>query len=307
MNVLRSIVILAACLPQLVHASAPAKPLNKVVAVVNDDVITSGDLAHQIDIVKKQMQSSGGPMPDEATLRQQVLTHMIDVELQLQIAKRGGLKITDKQLNENIEKILAKNHLSLTALKENLTQQGVTFEEFRENLRNDMTLSSLQQEIVGRDVIITDDQVQAFMKNNQQQLNVSQQYHLEDILVPLSDSPSKREIQQATQKADSIYQALQHKATPEKFADLNNDLGWHPLKELPEVFAKTAMAMKIGDISKPIQTPNGFHILKLVETRGNAMQAEQVRALLYRQRFAEAADAYVQQLRAKSYVQTFTA
>lgn len=421
MKLVQPLLLAAVLLPAATFAESSATSLNKVVAVVNDEVITSADLAHQIEITKKNLAASGAQVPNEAQLKEQILTHMIDVELQLQVAKHGGLTIKDEAVNESINKIVKANHTDLEKLKETLTLQGISFDEFKENIRREMLLAQLQQEVVGKDIVITDEQVREFLKNNHQQLNASSQFHFIDHLISISDTPSANEKKAALEKATLLFQGLQQGKTSDALPQSeSNDLGFRSLADLPEVFAKQAMNMKAGEVSHPIETPNGFHVLKLVELKGDsgqhlvtltharhillktdalntpeavkkklnqyrqailkgksfeqfaklhsqdpgsatkggdlgwvapgkmvqpfetamqtlepgqvskpiettygfhliqvierkkvddskAFQEQKIRAMLYRQRFTQAADSYVQQLRAKSFVQTFTA
>jgi len=148
--------------------------------------------------------------------------------------------------------------------------------------------------------VITDEQIRDYIKHNQQKMNETSEFRLTDYLIPLSEKPTPNEIKVATAKAAELRRSFNG----------GDDLGWRPLNQLPELFSKEVVKMKPGDIAGPIRTPNGLHLIKLVEIRGGGDEMaieQQVRQMLYRQRFTQAAESYVQQLRAKSYVKTFTA
>ena len=207
----------------------------------------------------------------------------------------------------------------MDTLKKSLQAQGISYNEFRENIRREMTMAELQQRYLGRDIVITDEQVRSFIKNNKDQLSEALQYNLGDILVSLPEEPTATQLQTAKAKANELIAKLKKGANFHTLAIAESgdsgalqagDLGWRSVAALPPVFAKEVTKMKTGELSQPIRTPNGFHILKLIDVRGGsnaAMTEQKVRALIYRQRLTQAAESYTQQLRAKSYVKMFTA
>lgn len=261
------------------NAMAATQSLNKIAAVVNKDVITSAEVQQQVQLVKRQLASNKMPVPDEAVLQQQVLNHMIDVDLQLQIAKRGKLEISEDDINQAINRIKDSNHISLAKLKDAIAKQGLSYQQYRENLRKEITVSRLQQQVLARDVIITDDQVKNFMKNNKAKIEAQQQYHLANILIPLGEEPTAEQVSQAKAKAKNLIKKLNAGANFNKIAAAESsdelalqggDLGWRQLAALPKLFADKAAHMIPGDVAGPLRTANGFHIIKLEGVRGGA-------------------------------------
>ena len=150
-------------LPVLIMA-AHAQPLDKVVAIVNDNVITASELEAQVEILRQQITAKNMQLPSEVVLRKQVLQHLIDVDLQLQLAKKNDITVDTTDLNEAIAKIAESNKLSLTQLREALAKQGLVWEEYRENIRKEMLVSRLQQKAVGQEIAISPQQVEDYLK-----------------------------------------------------------------------------------------------------------------------------------------------
>lgn len=138
--------------------------LDKVVAIVNDNVITSSELNAQVELSKKQIIAQNMQMPDESVLRKQVLQHLIDVDLEMQMAKQNGITIENAEIDEAIEKIAASNHLNLSQMRDEITKQGISWQEYRQNIRKEMLISRVQQKAVGKDIIVTNEQVEQYLK-----------------------------------------------------------------------------------------------------------------------------------------------
>ncbi len=264
----------------MVGVSQAKQLLDKVVAVVNNGVITSSELDKQVEQTKKQLAAQHIELPPENVLRKQVLQHLIDVDLQIQMAKQNGLSVDDAELDQAIERIAVANHASVSQMREEIAKQGMGWSEYRENIRKEMLLSNLQQKAVGREVMITNEQVEQFLKI-EGELPVDRThvtYHLQNVIIPLNDEPTPEQVKKAQKKAESLLASLQ------KGADLNHavieqsnnefslesgDLGERHLAELPELFAKEVIHMKVGQVAGPLRAGNGFQLIKLVAIRGD--------------------------------------
>lgn len=192
-----------AVLSLLISFCAPtlfAEPLDRVVAVVNDGVITSSELNQQVSILKKQYEAKNMQVPSDKVLRKQVLQHLIDVDLQLQLAKQNDISIDNSELNEAISKIAETNHISLTDLREAVENQGLSWNNYRENIRKEILLGRLQQKAVGRDLNITNQQVEDFLKTSYQQDKSQLTYHLQNIVIPLPEEPTTDQLKSAEKK-----------------------------------------------------------------------------------------------------------
>lgn len=306
--------IIFICMLVSVTVYAKPEPLDKVAAIVNDQVITHSELLNQVDIVRKQLMFSKTPIPEEVTLQKQVLQHLIDVDLQLQAAKRVGIEVDEAKLNDALRDIAKKNNVTLAQLREQVEQQGISYQDYRTGIQKQMIMSQLQQQAIGSSITISDDQVARYIKMSQVEKTVPREFHLQNILIPLPESPSPQAVAEAKKIADKVLRqikqgedfsqaAVSHSAG--NTALQGGDLGWRQLAALPEVFAKPVANMKVGEISGPHQTPNGFHIIKLVAVRSDKVTPpnhQQAQQMLYAQRFEQAVQNWVQNLRSKAFI-----
>jgi peptidyl-prolyl cis-trans isomerase SurA len=252
--------------------------LNQIVAVVNDDVILRSELDTAIKEISAQLKERDTPLPPQAVLEKQVLEKLILEHLQLQLAEANGIKIDDITLNNKLQEIAKENGVSLTDFRAVLEREGFDYGSFRENIRNQLTIAKLRQQMVGSRISITDQEVDNLLAS----LKVSQlgntEYHLAHILIATPDSASEEQIQAARQRAESLVAKLRAGAdfTQTAIAESDaptalegGDLGWRSAGQLPSLFVDPVKEMHPGDIHDPIRSPSGFHIIKLVEQRGD--------------------------------------
>jgi len=251
--------------------------LDKVVAVVNNGVITASELDAQVELTRKQILAQKMQLPKEAALKKQVLQHLIDVDLQLQMAKQNGIRVDSTELNEAIDRIATGNHISLTQLREEITKQGISWQEYRRNIRKEIIISRLQQKAVGKDVTVTNEQVDHYLKTDNHVDNSALTYHLQHIIVPLNEEPTTAQVKKARATADHLldkvkkgedFGRLAIEESSDEVALEGGDLGERHLAELPEVFAKEVVHMKAGQVVGPIRAGNGFQLIKLIAIGG---------------------------------------
>nr|WP_238582811.1 peptidylprolyl isomerase [Legionella geestiana] len=256
---------------------AQAQPLDSVVAVVNDAVITSSELDAQVEATRKQIEARHMQVPPLNVLRRQVLQHLIDVDLQLQIAKQNGLTIDNAELNDTISKIAESNHLNITQLREALASQGMDWASYRENIRKEILMSRLQQKAVGKDINITSQQVEDYLQTSWEPDRSDQLFRLQNIVIPLPEEPTPAQIEKARRKALDLvaklrkgenFETLAIAESSGEYALEGGDLGERHLTELPEVFAKEVVRLKVGEVAGPLRTGNGFQLIKLASTSG---------------------------------------
>ena len=255
-----------------------AQPLDQVVAVVNDNVITASELDAQVEVLRQQITAKKMQLPAETVLRKQVLQHLIDVDLQLQLAKKNDMTIDSTDLDEAIARIAGSNKLTLTQLREEIIKQGISWESYRENIRKEMLVNRIQQKAVGREISVTAQQVEDYLKSAAHKENTELTYHLQNIVVPLPEEPTTEQVNKAKEKAGSIltkikagddFNRLAIAESSGEYALEGGDLGERHLAELPEVFAKQVIEMKAGEVVGPLRTGNGFQLIKLVAIGGN--------------------------------------
>jgi len=257
-------------------APAPLEPVDKIVAVVNDDVITSTELDTRLHSIKEQLKNQSSPMPPDAVLKKQVLDRMILASLQLQLADQNGIRVDDETLNRTIERIAADNKLSLMEFRSVLEKEGYDFATFREDIRREILISRVQQRQVTDRIMVTEQEIDNFLATQRAQGNTGAEYHLAHILIAVPDASSSERIQAARQRAEDILKKLHSGANFQETAIAvsdgqqalqGGDLGWRKAGELPTLFVDTVTHMKTGDISDLIRSPSGFHIIKLLEQR----------------------------------------
>lgn len=270
-----------------------AKPLDKVAAIVNDSVITESELSAQVELLRAQIEAKRMEVPSEKALRRQVLDHLIDVELQLSLAKQHRLSVEETEIDRAIEKIASRNNLSLDAFQEALKGQGLSWKQYRENLKKEMILARLQQKAVAKDVMVSEEQIEDYMKNGFVPDRSQFVYHLQNIVVPLSEEPSPEQVLRAKNKALELLKKIKKgedfnriaiEQSSGEFALEGGDLGKRHLAELPELFAKEVIKMKAGEVAGPLRAGNGFQLIKLIsasdETEKYKIQKTHVRHIL---------------------------
>lgn len=275
----KHMIFLSVLLPMLLVAElVQAEMLDKVVAVVNNNVITASELNEQVGVLRKQMELKKVEVPSDDVLRKQVLKHLIDVDIQLQLAKQNDIAVDSAELNESIEKIAVSNHLTLTQLREELQKQGMDWEVYRENVRKEILMSRIQQQAVGKDVVVSTQQVENYLKTAHDNEKESQIYHLQNIVIPLPEEPTTEQVKRAKEKADSLLNKLKQGAdfstiaiaeSSGEYALEGGDLGERHLAELPEIFGQKAISMSVGEVAGPLRAGNGFQLIKLIAIQGN--------------------------------------
>ncbi len=275
-----------------VSTTQAKKFLDKVVAVVNNGVITSSELDKQVSLTKKQLLAQRMQLPPDNVLRKQVLQHLIDVDLQMQMAKQNGITVDDTELNQAIERIATANHATTAQLRAEITRQGMGWNEYRESIRKEMVLSNLQQKAVGRDVRITNEQVEQFLKTEGDlpvdRTNLT--YHVQNLVIPLNDAPTAAEVQKAQKTAERLlasirkgadFSRLPFDSSLSSLALEGSDLGERHLGELPELFAKEVINMKVGQVVGPLRAGNGLQLIKLVSVGGAAAKQQHIVTLTH--------------------------
>lgn len=303
---LKRIAFLIILLPAL---AVMAQPLDRVVVVINDGVITASELDAQVEILKKQIIAKQMQLPSDAVLRKQVLQHLIDVNLQLQLAKRNNITVDSADLNDAIAKIASNNHLTLTQLREEISKQGLSWQDFRENIRKEMLMSRVQQKAINTDISVSSKQIEDYLKAAKNDNKIQQAYHLQNIVIPLPEEPTTEQLRQASRKASDLLAKINHgddfnrlaiAESSGEFALEGGDLGERHLAELPDVFAKRVIHMRVGQVEGPIRTGNGFQLIKLIAVTGGGEKHQvtktHVRHILLKQAAGMTSEEVIKQL-----------
>jgi peptidyl-prolyl cis-trans isomerase SurA len=257
-----------------------AETLDKIVAVVEDDVILERELNKEVTAVTSKLSNSNVMMPPEFVLRKQVLERMVVDKLQRQLAARSGIQVSDETLRTSVAEIASRNGMSVDTFKSELTNQGMDFKAFEDNLRNEIIINQLRGREIGARVKVTDAEVAHYQETQSKTgMGNNSQYHLGHILISLSEGASASAIQKAQEKANAAVAELRSgKDFSQTAISISNDdnalkggdLGWRNVGQIPTLFTDVVTSMKQGDVSDPIRSPSGFHIIKMLETEGSA-------------------------------------
>lgn len=260
-----------------------AQSLDAIVAEVNDGVITKSELNAQVNDLILQMKARQMPVPDETTLRKQVLQQLIDTDLMLQLAKKSGLKINSDELNKAIEGIAHNNKLTSDELRKILGEQGMSWKAYKDTIRKEMLITRIQQQHVKQPAAeISKEQIDAVIKAaNKEKATMQAVYHVKNLVVPLSSDASREEVEKARKKALDVLAKMKKgsdvneiaiQESSNEFMLVAGDLGERQLAQLPEIFAKAVVQMQAGEYSQPLRAPNGFQLIQLVSKTGDNQQ-----------------------------------
>jgi peptidyl-prolyl cis-trans isomerase SurA len=262
-------------------ANAEVRPLNRVVAIVDNDVVMQSQLDSRLREVQQTIAQRGAALPPEHVLSQQVLERLIIENIQLQIGERSGIRITDEELNQAIGTIAQRNGMSIEQFRAALAKDGLSYTDARDQVRREMIISRVRQRRVAERIQVTDQEVQNFLASDMGKMQLSEEFRLANILIPVPEGASAQDIQAADHQARDLYQQLQQGAD---FAQLaiarsasetaleGGEMGWRKAAQLPPPFDSMLGALSVGQVTEPMRTPGGFIMLKLLEKRGGDSQ-----------------------------------
>jgi peptidyl-prolyl cis-trans isomerase SurA len=270
--------VAAAALAWLSAHAQDATQLNRIVAIVNDDVITSVDLGREMQMALDTLRRQGKPLPQHDVLEKQLLERLITKRVLLQQARSTGLRVPDAELDAAIERIAAQNKMSVQGLRQAVAQSGVSFDRFREDVRGEILISRMREREVESRVVVTDAEIQAFLRSQEGRPQQADEYNLSHILVSVPEQATPNELKLRRARAETALAQLNSGAdfrqVAASFSDApdalqGGEMGWRQAGRLPTIFLDALRGMKVGDVSPIVRSPAGFHILKLTEVRGN--------------------------------------
>lgn len=265
----------------LFAASEEPVEADRIVAVVGDEVITYFELRTRLAAALKQLQKQGTPLPAQDVLEKQMLERLVMDRVQLQAARETGMRIDDIQLDQAIGRIAANNKLTPQAFREALEKDGIKYDQFREEIRSEMTMVRLREREVDSRLVVSDGEIDNYL-SNQQTTGGDEEYQLAHILLRAPESASPEQLQKLRLRGE---QALKRAREGENFAVLTaafsdapdalqgGDLGWRPLNRLPTLYADVSARLHPGEVSDLLRSSAGFHIVKLLEKRGGSAPA----------------------------------
>lgn len=272
-------------LSALLLAATPAQSqdrvqlLDRVVAVVNSDVITRQELDRESTIATETLRRQGTPLPAHDMLEKQLLERLVTKNLLLQYAKQTGIRVPDSELESSIERIAAENKLTLDALRKAIEKTGVAFDRFREDVRNEMLIARLREREIDSRVNVSDAEIQGFLRSQEGQAERVDEYNLSHILVQVPEQASSEEVKLRRARADDALKQIRaggdFRQAAASYSDApdalqGGEMGWRQPGRLPGIFLQALNAMKVGQVSDVLRSPAGFHVIKLNDKRGNS-------------------------------------
>lgn len=256
---------------------AEPRLIDKIVAVVGEEALMESELQQRIQQANEQIAERGIRPPPANILRQQVLDRLIIDTIQLQLARRGGLRIDNQTLNETLAKIAQQNNMTLRQFSQAIEADGLTFNEFREQIRHEMLISQVRQRRVGERIQVSEQEVDNYLTSPEALQQDGREFRVGHILISVPDNPSPEQIKLAQERAEALKakldagadfqeQAIASSSADEAFS--GGDLGWRSALALPSIFTDKVPKLPVGGVAGPIRSPSGFHIIKLLETRG---------------------------------------
>ncbi|CAJ0797266.1 Chaperone SurA [Ralstonia condita] len=291
--------LLQGTLPGPTATGSRSQLVDEVVAVVNTDVITRRELLDRADLVERTFRAQNRPLPPRADLLGEVLEQLILERVQAQTAKESGIRVSDADVDRAVESVAQRNNLSVAQLKTKLADSGMTYDKYRQDLRQEILLARLREREVDSKVQVYDGEIDNFLAQQGGGDNATageQQYNVAQILVPVAEDATAAQKAAARSKAEALLKQAQGGADFAKLARENSgaqdaaqggELGLRPVGRLPAVFANAVLDMKAGQVaSEVIESPAGFHVIKLLEKRAPStaiatkVQQTQVRHIL---------------------------
>lgn len=257
--------------------TAKAVLLDRIVAVVEDDVILDRELTSESISIVKKLEANNVTIPPAFILRKQVLERLIVAKLQRQLAEKSGIRVSDEMLRSSVADIAGRNGLTVDNFRQELQSQGIDFYSFEESIRNEIIVNQLRAREVGSRIRVTDREVNHYLETQGGLNKELIQYRLGHILIAISEGASSTVINKAKNKAEKIISDLRKGKDFKQIAVARSnggnalkggDLGWRGIGEIPTLFVDIVIKMNQGEISEMIRSPSGFHIIKMMEVKG---------------------------------------
>ncbi len=257
--------------------SATGVALDRVIAIVNDGIVLQSQLDTQSALIEERLRNQNTQMPSPDVIRQQVLERLILQEIQVQRANRLGVQVSDETLNEALRDVAKRNNIPFEQMPAALEQQGIDYATYREEMRREITLTLLRQRDVYPRIYVSPRELDQALERDSSQSNTNTEYDVSHILLSLPETATTEEMAKVEKLAHEIQQRA---SSGEDFGQLalaysksqsaleRGKLGWRRINQLPQFIGDLVAAMKPGDVSEPVRTPTGFHIVRLDGTRG---------------------------------------
>ena len=265
------------------HAQAKIELLDRVIAIVDSGVVMESELNKRVKEIIDRLRDTETDLPPLNILEEQVLDRLIIEEIQMQIADRAGIKISDTEVNKTLLGIASQNSLSLEEFRKNIEAQGSSYKDFRNTVRKEMIIQRVQRGKVGGRVEISEQELENFINSEEGRTKLAEQYNVQQILISIPGTANETGVEKANGQALDLLERIKEGESFSKLATTyssgqnaleGGSLGWRTATELPSLFAKEVSILKVGETSEPIRSGAGFHLIHLAEKRGNTVKFE---------------------------------
>ena len=255
--------------------------IDRVVAVVDSGVIMESQLNSRVEEILIRLKSDTTELPPINLLEEQVLDRLIIEEIQLQLADRAGIKISDSELNQTLSRVSSQNNLSLDDFRLKLEAEGTSYKSFRDTIKKELIIQRVQRGRVGGKVDISEQEIENFINSEEGKSQLAEQYNVQHILLSVKSGSTEQQIEKIRNEANNLITRLEGDESFEKLAASYSSgqealeggfLGWRTSAELPSLFANVVTELKVGEVAQPLRSGAGFHILKLTDKRGNTVK-----------------------------------
>ncbi len=269
--------LLGLILSAQIHAATESVLLDKIIAIVDEDIVMQSELQQRIKSISLRLRAQGTPLPPQDVMAERVLDQLILESVQLQLAKRAGIRISDNQLNQTIRNIARSNQMTLEQFEAQLEREGETYSSAREQIRREMIIGRIQQREVDRRVRVTEQEVETFLASKEGRTQSGTEYNIGHILVAVPEGASKADETAARKRAENILADLRAGADFQQMAVARSDgrqalnggvIGWRKENELPSIAADIIPNLAIREPSGLLRTGSGFHIVTVLDKRG---------------------------------------
>ena len=277
---LAGLLLSAALLPAGQAAPVPTARLDRVLVIVNNEVITESELKARLKEVRKSIASQKIAAPPEDVLKKQVLERMVLEKIQFQVATLTGIQVSNDRVEQAVQRIAQQNRLTPAELIKALKQEGIEPARFRSQIRTQLVIQQLVERDVQNRINVTDGEIENFLAAGENRAGGSE-YNAAHILIALPEAATPEAIEAARTRADTLWRELKQGADFQQAALAHSQgqtaleggqLGWKKAGQLPALFTATLKQLRPGEISEVLRGPNGFHILKLIDKRGQAQE-----------------------------------
>jgi peptidyl-prolyl cis-trans isomerase SurA len=271
-------IILTLCALGLSQAlSADTVVLDEIAAVVDDDVIMESEVDARRRAVVGQLKGQNQRLPPEDIMREQIIERLIIESLQLQMAQRAGIRVSDEELNSALGRVAAQNKMTLAQFSVEIEKDGISYLEMRDQIRREIAIGRIQQGVMRNRIQVTEQEINNFLESDMGKVVTADEFRLAHILLPFSEGANAEEILKVKNDAEALieeiydgadFRSLAIERSTAADALEGGDLGWRKAVQLPTMFSDVAPDMEIGDIRGPIRSGSGYHVVTLLDKRG---------------------------------------